>query len=154
MYENPEGVHGIGSMGVGSRGQEGAVARCQRPSMSQWPAANAVTPSCPPLPTPIDSYTHKAFICFELTVTIYKIFKSFRLPYEALIGGVAQMSREQFHDLNGYSNKYWGWGGEDDDMFYRIYNIGYKISRPPFHLGRYKMSFHHRDQGNSLNLIR
>ena len=64
------------------------------------------------------------------------------------------VSLEQFRDVNGYSNMYWGWGGEDDDMFNRVFSRGYTIRRPPFHLARYKMTFHHRDQGNRLNLMR
>ena len=29
------------------------------------------------------------------------------------------MNKEQFYAVNGYSNRYFGWGGEDDDMFNR-----------------------------------
>ena len=42
-----------------------------------------------------------------------------RLPYRGIIGGVAAMRREQFYNINGYSNKYFGWGGEDDDLYGR-----------------------------------
>ncbi|VVC97420.1 unnamed protein product [Leptidea sinapis] len=44
---------------------------------------------------------------------------NFKLPYEDIFGGVSAMTLEQFTKVNGFSNKYWGWGGEDDDMFYR-----------------------------------
>lgn len=29
------------------------------------------------------------------------------------------MTGNQFEMVNGFSNEYWGWGGEDDDMFVR-----------------------------------
>ena len=35
-------------------------------------------------------------------------------------GGVAQASPSVFKNLNGYSNNFWGWGGEDVEMFWRI----------------------------------
>jgi len=30
------------------------------------------------------------------------------------------MTREQIEKVNGFSNQFWGWGGEDDDMSWRI----------------------------------
>ena len=35
------------------------------------------------------------------------------------MGGVLSMRTEHFQRVNGYSNLYWGWGAEDDDMAYR-----------------------------------
>ena len=42
-----------------------------------------------------------------------------RLLYGTLVGGVLGMRRRHFQKVNGYSNMYWGWGGEDDDMYKR-----------------------------------
>lgn len=36
-----------------------------------------------------------------------------------LVGGVLAIKNHQFEMVNGYSNQFWGWGGEDDDMAYR-----------------------------------
>ena len=42
------------------------------------------------------------------------------MAYEELVGGVLNMRTEHFQRVNGYSNLYWGWGAEDDDMAYRF----------------------------------
>lgn len=42
-----------------------------------------------------------------------------RLAYQMLVGGVLNMRMEHYQLVNGYSNMYWGWGAEDDDMAYR-----------------------------------
>lgn len=50
--------------------------------------------------------------------------------------------------LNGFSNIYWGWGGEDDDMSRRISYHGFRISRPPAKYARYTMLKHAKDTPN------
>ncbi|CAF0995001.1 unnamed protein product [Adineta steineri] len=52
------------------------------------------------------------------------------------------MRREHYLLVNGYSTNYWGWGGEDDDMFKRIINKQLTLDRPPASLARYKMLKH------------
>ena len=34
-------------------------------------------------------------------------------------GGVTMFNKEDFHHINGFSNEYWGWGFEDDDLLIR-----------------------------------
>ncbi|KAG5450190.1 Beta-1,4-galactosyltransferase 4 [Clonorchis sinensis] len=46
--------------------------------------------------------------------------RNFKLSYPQLVGGVLKMTTEQFVSVNGFSNKYWGWGQEDDDMERRL----------------------------------
>ncbi|GAA6068156.1 beta-1,4-galactosyltransferase 2 [Tachysurus ichikawai] len=41
------------------------------------------------------------------------------LPYAGYFGGVSGLSKKQFLKINGFPNEYWGWGGEDDDIYNR-----------------------------------
>lgn len=40
----------------------------------------------------------------------------YKMPYPDYFGGVTIFSREQFIDVNGFSNEFWSWGAEDDEM--------------------------------------
>ncbi|KAH0508636.1 Beta-1,4-galactosyltransferase 4 [Microtus ochrogaster] len=76
------------------------------------------------------------------------------LRYNKYFGGVTALSREQFFKVNGFSNNYWGWGGEDDDLRLRVELHKMKISRPDPDVGKYTMIFHTRDKGNEVNVDR
>lgn len=45
---------------------------------------------------------------------------NFKTIYPTFFGGVCAMTPEQFRKVNGYSNLFWGWGGEDDDFYRRF----------------------------------
>lgn len=38
-------------------------------------------------------------------------------------GGVVSFNREDFEKINGFPNTFWGWGGEDDEMYSRIMEV-------------------------------
>ncbi|XP_072394471.1 beta-1,4-N-acetylgalactosaminyltransferase bre-4-like [Diabrotica undecimpunctata] len=76
------------------------------------------------------------------------IFK-YKLPYPAIFGGVSAISTEHFKLLNGFSNSFWGWGGEDDDMSNRIRYHHLHISRYPVTIARYTMLTHKKDTPSS-----
>lgn len=40
----------------------------------------------------------------------------YKLPYERLMGGVAALRTEQMESINGFSNQFWGWGGEKKEL--------------------------------------
>lgn len=54
----------------------------------------------------------------------------YKLGYEQYFGGVILFTKDQVEKTNGYSNDYWDWGQEDDDLFWRAYFEGlttYKV---------------------------
>jgi hypothetical protein len=52
-----------------------------------------------------------------------------KLPYEKYFGGVTLFDKKSFIGINGYSNEYWGWGAEDDDVLFRCSIMGIPASR-------------------------
>merc|ERR1711879_949537 len=67
------------------------------------------------------------------------------------IGGVANMPPELYEQANGYSNEYWGWGGEDDDFNYRLRsNTGIRMVETDSHDNWWAIS-HSRDDLNEIN---
>ena len=60
----------------------------------------------------------------------------YKLPYKTYFGGVAAMSVKHFKLVNGFSNQFWGWGGEDDDMAKRLKINNLNVSRYSPHIAR------------------
>ncbi|XP_072205974.1 beta-1,4-galactosyltransferase 5 isoform X1 [Excalfactoria chinensis] len=65
------------------------------------------------------------------------------LPYNEFFGGVSGLTVEQFWKINGFPNAFWGWGGEDDDLWNRVQYAGYSVTRPEGDTGKYKSIPHH-----------
>ena len=51
------------------------------------------------------------------------------IPYETYFGGVTMFPDADFLLINGFSNEYWGWGCEDDDLILRCEVAGLKTTR-------------------------
>lgn len=51
------------------------------------------------------------------------------IGYDQYFGGVVLFTKEQVEKTNGYSNEYWDWGQEDDDLFWRCYFEGMTTGR-------------------------
>ena len=49
----------------------------------------------------------------------------YTLKYHEYFGGAVLFTKEQVEKTNGYSNDYWDWGMEDDDLFWRCHLEGY-----------------------------
>ncbi|XP_037566415.1 beta-1,4-N-acetylgalactosaminyltransferase bre-4 [Dermacentor silvarum] len=72
------------------------------------------------------------------------------VPYPLMFGGVSALSKELMLRANGYSNLYWGWGGEDDDISLRLKHINQTILRRPEHIARYKSLSHGKSKANPV----
>ncbi|KAG1674073.1 Beta-1,4-N-acetylgalactosaminyltransferase bre-4 [Nymphon striatum] len=75
----------------------------------------------------------------------------YNLPYRNMFGGVTAMRKHHFISANGYSNLYYGWGGEDDEMYERLKNKGFDVVRWDPKVARYSMVFHPRSVSLSEN---
>lgn len=50
--------------------------------------------------------------------------------YKTFVGGILLVNRDHFAILNGMSNRYWGWGLEDDEFYVRIRDAQLHVTRP------------------------
>jgi predicted glycosyltransferase involved in capsule biosynthesis len=71
----------------------------------------------------------------------------FKLPYQGYFGGVTLFDKHSFIKVNGYSNDYWGWGAEDDDVMFRCVAKEIKTSRKN---GKYRSLSHERNIAQDL----
>ncbi|XP_028322686.1 beta-1,4-galactosyltransferase 4 [Gouania willdenowi] len=96
---------------------------------------------------------HNLYVCDKQPkhLVVGRNATGYKLRYKGYFGGVTAMTKEQFLQVNGFSNAYWGWGGEDDDLRIRVELQKMKIMRPPADIARYTMVFHKRDNGNEIN---
>lgn len=77
----------------------------------------------------------------------------FTLPYAELFGGVVAIESSTFLEINGMSNMFHGWGGEDDDFYARLDSKHIAICRfPPSH-SQYAMLLHSKEMPNKDRLI-
>lgn len=99
----------------------------------------------------VNSKTKIGKFCIRIVVIetiITKRYLVYRLPYADLFGGVIGMSRSHFQLVNGFSNMFWGWGGEDDDMASRVKAHDLNITRYRPNVARYHMLTHAKQKAN------
>ena len=70
------------------------------------------------------------------------------------VGGVLAMLTPHYKIVNGFSNQYWGWGAEDDDLFNRMKMSKLKFIRLNTPKSR-MMTFKHgtNQKGNEINPV-
>ena len=69
--------------------------------------------------------------------------------YRNTLGGVTLFSRDHIEAMNGASNLFEGWGGEDDDLYKRVGYIHQRPQRARFDEGQFyeeNGANHHRDK--------
>lgn len=76
----------------------------------------------------------------HLSVAVDKFF--YILPYPDIFGGIEMFKQEHFQKINGFSNSFWKWGAEDDNLYYRVKNAGYTLQRQSMEIARYTMLPH------------
>lgn len=54
---------------------------------------------------------------------------------------------------NGFPNRYWGWGGEDDEMWWRFQRCNLTLERYPLESGRYT-SLRHKKAHGGVEMMR
>ncbi|XP_032798961.1 beta-1,4-galactosyltransferase 4 isoform X2 [Daphnia magna] len=70
------------------------------------------------------------------------------------LGGVSAFTVNDFQLINGFSNLFWGWGSEDDDLFRRVLHHNLTVIRitddePSFgNIVRYRMIDHRKEKSN------
>ncbi|CAL4065726.1 unnamed protein product, partial [Meganyctiphanes norvegica] len=71
------------------------------------------------------------YACTHQPRHMYSAIDIFRyhLPYSRLFGGAVAMQSIHFNAINGFSNSFFGWGGEDDDFYNRLEKNGLEIVR-------------------------
>ncbi|CAD5215419.1 unnamed protein product [Bursaphelenchus xylophilus] len=77
----------------------------------------------------------------------------YQLWYKEIVGGALAIRIEDYLAVNGYSNLYWAWGGEDDDMGKRILSQNYTIERPNQEYARFSMLKHVKRKRTAPKLI-
>ncbi|XP_013140807.1 PREDICTED: beta-1,4-N-acetylgalactosaminyltransferase bre-4-like [Papilio polytes] len=69
------------------------------------------------------------YYCPEYPLHMSVLIDKHDFKVSDMFGGVMVMTLEQFSIVNGFSNKFWGWGGEDDDMHRRVQKMYYGFAR-------------------------
>uniref|UniRef100_A0A2I3ME83 Beta-1,4-galactosyltransferase n=2 Tax=Papio anubis TaxID=9555 RepID=A0A2I3ME83_PAPAN len=50
--------------------------------------------------------------------------------YKTYVGGILLLSKQHYQLCNGMSNRFWGWGREDDEFYRRIKGAGLQVRFP------------------------
>ena len=76
----------------------------------------------------------------------------YKMPYADYFGGVTMFDKQVFYSINGYSNNFWGWGGEDDESLNRVKQKGLLVDRRQcvFECSDHKRDYSHSETNAKL----
>lgn len=77
----------------------------------------------------------------------------FNLPYRGLFGGAVALRTEQYAEVNGMSNVFEGWGGEDDDLYARLQARQMEVCRFEAAHSQYAMLQHAKEPKNADRMV-
>ncbi|KAK5640457.1 hypothetical protein RI129_011268 [Pyrocoelia pectoralis] len=95
------------------------------------------------------------YACFKKPRHMSSSIDTFRynLPYLGLCGGVLSIQASQFKKINGMSNIFYGWGGEDDDFFKRLQKYDLIPCRLSPEVSVYTMMSHKKEVASADRLM-
>jgi len=76
------------------------------------------------------------------------------VAYPTYYGGVNLFNKEDFIKINGYSNDFWGWGGEDDDILNRVKKNGFDLYRRTGHYNSLRHTPNGPNHSNYTNNVK
>ncbi|KAF0040125.1 hypothetical protein F2P81_008360 [Scophthalmus maximus] len=65
--------------------------------------------------------------------------------YKTYVGGILLLTKKHYHMCNGMSNRFWGWGREDDEFYRRLRKAELQLFRPSGITTGYKTFLHIHD---------
>ncbi|CAK5014889.1 unnamed protein product [Meloidogyne enterolobii] len=81
-------------------------------------------------------------------LSVYLERGGYKELYSEFVGGVLALTVDQLRKINGYSNDFWGWGGEDDDLNTRVKLANMSFQRNKTEISRFRTFKHGTDHGN------
>nr|CAD2163584.1 unnamed protein product [Meloidogyne enterolobii] len=81
-------------------------------------------------------------------LSVYLERGEYKELYGDFVGGVLALTVDQLRKINGYSNDFWGWGGEDDDLNTRVKLANMSFQRNKTEISRFRTFKHGTDHGN------
>lgn len=75
---------------------------------------------------------------YESPVHIANVWTSRYANNPKYFGGIVAFNADDYEKINGYPNTFWGWGGEDDELYLRVVDSKINIIKPSVKEGTIK----------------